>query len=163
MFLRAKSTGGFVRTEPETGHFHRLFHEHEGTNARILTREQCVEHFKCSAKRYKSDGLNTLDYEILKEENLNLIRNITVDLKFTNTKQPGVMCPYDYVFEKLGRRFEEKVLNGSDLAEKSDWLKNFTVIASKPVLTGSPKNIEVLDLFSPNSNESSDILSKFFY
>ena len=123
MSLRVRSTTGFVRTDQSTAHFHRLFHKHEKTNARILTLAQCQEHFKCSAKRYKSDGLNTLDYEILEEENLGLIRNITVDLKFSTTKQPEKLCKYDKLFEVLGKLFEEKILRGSaeDFNSTTNW------------------------------------------
>ena len=55
------------------------------------------------------DGLNTVDFEILEEQNYHLIRNITVDLKFTNTRQPEKLCPTDKVFQDLGRAFAEKI------------------------------------------------------
>ena len=60
-------------------------------------------------KRSPYDGLNTVDFEILEEQNYHLIRNITVDLKFTNTRQPEKMCPTDKVFQDLGREFAEKI------------------------------------------------------
>ena len=129
MSLRVRSTTGFVRTDQSTAHFHRLFHKHEKTNARILTLAQCQEHFKCSAKRYKSDGLNTLDYEVLSDENLGLIRNVTVDLKFSTTKQPEKLCKYDKLFEILAKVFEEKILKGSadDLNSSSNWFDGVTL------------------------------------
>ena len=129
MSLRVRSTTGFVRTDQSTAHFHRLFHKHEKTNARILTLAQCQVHLKCSAKRYKSDGLNTLDYEVLSEENLGLIRNVTVDLKFSTTKQPEKLCKYDKLFEILGKLFEETIVRGSaeDVNGTSYWFDGVTI------------------------------------
>jgi len=149
MSLRVRSTTGFVRTDQRTAHFHRLFHKHEKTNARILTLAQCQEHFKCSAKRYKSDGLNTLDYEILEEENLGLIRNITVDLKFSTTKQPGKLCKYDKLFEILGKLFQEKILRGSaeDFNSNSNWFDGVKIFQQ--------------NIFSLNVSESFQEIKKY--
>ena len=104
----------FARTDSETAHFHRLFHPRENGNSpatRILkTSDGAIfKHIKCSAKRSPYDGLNTVDFEILEEQNYHLIRNITVDLKFTTTRQPEKMCPTDKVFQDLGREFAEKI------------------------------------------------------
>ena len=142
MAIRATTTGGFIRTDSETAHFHRLFHEHEKSNERILPVNEVTVQYKCSAKRYKSEGLNTLDYKILSEENLHLIRNITVDLRFTTQHTIDPKCPYNYVFEELGKRFVEKVLSDQNEESKSDWLKNYS-IAKSPALS-KPKIVNTI-------------------
>ena len=119
--LRVTNQGGFVRTDQKTAHFHHLLHEHERTSKRILTQNQHREHFRCSAERFLSDGLTTLDYLILEEDDLGLIRNISVDVKFTNTRQPRKLCEYDSFFEKLGKLFDQKVLNGNE-KDTLNWL-----------------------------------------
>ena len=91
MKIRVDKLGGLVRTDPTTAHFHRLFHPHEETNKRILSSGDKVKnihkHIQCSSKRYLSDGLSTLDFEILEKHDYHLLVNVTVDLKFTTTRQ----------------------------------------------------------------------------
>ena len=110
-----------MRTDQKTAHFHHLLHEHERTSKRILTENQHREHLRCSAERFESDGLTTLDYLILEENNLGLIRNISVDVKFTNTRQPKKLCEYDFFFQKLGKLFDQKVLNSNE-EDTLNWL-----------------------------------------
>ena len=92
------------------------------------------KHIKCSAKRSRYDGLNTVDFDILEEQNYYLIRNITVDLKFTTTRQPEKMCPTDKVFQDLGREFAEKII-----AEK-----NKTTIASSTTPSPQPEESPIM-------------------
>ena len=112
---------GYVRTDQTTAHFHHLLHEHEKTNSRLLPVEQHREFYKCSAERFESDGLTTLDYMILEEHNLGLIRNISVDVKFTTTRLPRKLCKYDSFFQDLAKIFDQKVLNGNE-EDKLNWL-----------------------------------------
>ena len=67
----------------------------EKTNNPVLNMNERVAFAECSAKRYKTDGLINLDYQFIKEENFNLIRIFTVDVRFGVSKQPAILCPGD--------------------------------------------------------------------
>lgn len=44
--------------------------------------------WKCSARRWKEDGVKNTDYEIIEETNFNLYKNVTVDLKYGISAMP---------------------------------------------------------------------------
>ena len=70
---------------------------------------------KCaSTSSAPKKGTSTLDYEVLGEENFHLIRNITVDLKFTDTKVPVKKCKFDETFLQLGKEFKQKYLTNKN-------------------------------------------------
>lgn len=63
--------------------------------------------WQCSARRWKVDGIQNTDYEIIEERDFNLYKNVTVDLKYGFSTMPKsksfqiIMIHINYLYDEI--------------------------------------------------------------